>query len=135
VKRAREERRRWPYQGAPQRALLFAAAGVFLAAALPWALVLGRWLWGSPLAISWVLWAGLMTVVAAWVPWRAVVVVSALAGGGTAVGFAVWQTARIFDVCPLSLECLPGPGVGVLLAAGGAALYQAVQLLRGAARA
>ncbi len=135
MKRVREERRRWPYHGAPQRALLFAAAGVFLAAALPWALVLERWLWGSPLAISWVLWAGLMTVVAAWVPWRLVVVLSALLGGGTAVGFAVWQTARIFDVCPLSLECLPGPGVGMLLAAGGAALYQAVQLLRGVARA
>jgi hypothetical protein len=75
-----------------------------------------------------------MTIVAAWVPWRVVVVVSALAGGGTAVGFAAWQTMRIFEVCPLSLECLPGPGVGVLLAAGAAALYQAVQLLRGAAR-
>ena len=135
MKRAREERRRWPYHGAPQRALLFAAAGVFLGAALPWALILGRWLWASPLAISWVLWAGLMTIVAAWVPWRPVVVLSALVGGGTAVGFAVWQTARIFDACPLSLECLPGPGVGVLLAAGAAALYQAVQLLRGGARA
>jgi len=134
VKRAREDRRRWPYHGAPQRTLLFAAAGVFLGAALPWALVLERWLWGSPLAISWVLWAGLMTIVAAWVPWRPVVILSALGGGGTAVGFAVWQTARIFDVCPLSLECLPGPGVGVLLAAGAAALYQAVQVLRGVVR-
>ena len=76
-----------------------------------------------------------MTIVAAWVPWRAIVLVSALAGGGTAVGFALWQTARILGVCPLSLECLPGPGVGVLLAAGGAALYQAAQVLRAWARA
>jgi hypothetical protein len=130
VKRARKERKRWPYLGPPQRALLFAAAGVFLGAALPWALVLEKWLWGSPLAISWVLWAGLMTIVAAWVRWRAIVVVSALSGGGTAVGFAVWQTVRIFEVCPLSLHCLPGPGLGVLLAAGAAALYQTVQLVR-----
>jgi hypothetical protein len=130
VKRGAGHRKRWPYLGPPQRALLFAAAGVFLAAALPWALILERWLWGSPLAISWVLWAGLMTIVAAWMPWRVVVVVSALAGGGTAVVLAVWQTARIFDVCPLSLQCLPGPGLGVLLAAGTAALYQTVQLVR-----
>jgi hypothetical protein len=130
VKRGVGDRRRWPYLGPPQRSLLFAAAGIFLGAALPWALVLERWLWGSPLAISWVLWAGLMTIVAAWVPWRVIVVVSALAGGGTAVGFAIWQTVRVLDVCPLSLQCLPGPGVGVLLAAGGAALYQAVQVVR-----
>jgi hypothetical protein len=102
---------------------------VFVGAALPWAFVLGRWFWGSPLALSWILWAGLMTIVAAWMPWRTVVVVSALAGGGTAIVFAVWQSFRVFSLCPLSLDCLPGPGLGVLLAAGATALYQAAQIV------
>jgi hypothetical protein len=132
VKRTLAERKRWPYHGAPQRALLFAAAGVFVGAALPWALVLERWLWASPLAISWILWAGLMTIVAAWVRWRAVVLTSAVLGGGTAVFFALWQMSRVFDLCGFSVQCLPGPGVGVLLAAGATALYQAVQIVRNA---
>jgi hypothetical protein len=62
---------------------------------------------------------------------RVLVLFSAAAGGGTAVFFAFWQTARIIDRCPLSLDCVPGPGVGVLLVAGGVALYQVARLARG----
>jgi hypothetical protein len=125
---ADKQRRRWPYFPA-QRILVFTAAGIFLGAALPWAIVLGRAFWAAPLALAWTLWAGLMTLAAAVLPWRAVVLVSALSGGGTAVGFALWQSARIFDRCALSLDCVPGPGVGLLVAAGGATVYQGVQLV------
>jgi hypothetical protein len=77
----------------------------------------------------WTLWAGLVTLAAAVVRWRRVVLVSAAFGGGVAVFFALWQTARIVDKC-LSLDCLPGPGLGFLLAGGTAALYRLVRLLR-----
>jgi hypothetical protein len=120
----KRERRRWPYF--PRQALLlFAAFGIFIGSVLPWALVLGQSLRGSPLAVSWTLWAGLMTIAAALVPWRIAFALSALAGGGTAVALAVWQTARILDRCPFSLDCLPGPGLGLMAAGGGAALYLA----------
>jgi hypothetical protein len=109
--------------------MLFAGLGIFVGAALPWALVLGQSLWGSPLALSWTLWAGLMTLAAAMIPWRPLFLLSALSGGGTALFFAVWQTARVLDRCPLSLDCLPGPGLGLLLVAGGAAVYQAGKVL------
>ena len=122
-----ERRPRWPYF-VEQLVLLFAAIGMAVGAFLPWALVLGHGLQASLLGLSWTLWAAIITLTAAIVRWRTVVVVSAALGGGTAAVLAVWQTARILDRCPLSLDCLPGPGLGLLLTAGGAALYQAVRL-------
>ncbi len=123
-----ERRPRWPYY-VEQLVLLFAAIGMVVGAFLPWALVLGHGLQASLLALSWTLWAAIITLTAAIVRWRVVVILSAGAGGGTAVALAVWQTARILDRCPLSLDCLPGPGLGLLLTAGGAACYQAIRLL------
>ena len=122
-----DKRSGWPYFPA-QFVLVFAAIGMVVGAFLPWALVLGHGLQASLLALSWTLWAAIMTLTAAIVRWRVVVVVSAGVGGGTAAALAVWQTARILDRCPLSFDCLPGPGLGLLLAAGGAAAYQAVRL-------
>ena len=123
------EAKKWPYLPG-QTMLLVGALAILAGTALPWAIVLGQSLWGSPLAITWTLWAGLMALAASAVRWRSVVLISAVAGGGTAVFFAVWQTARILDRCPLSLDCIPGPGLGLLLAGGGAALYQSARLLR-----
>ena len=125
-----DRRSRWPYFP-EQLVLLFAAIGMVVGAFLPWALVLGHGLQASLLALSWTLWAAIITLTAAIVRWRLVVVVSAGAGGGTAAALAIWQTARILDRCPLSLDCLPGPGLGLVLVAGGAAAYQAVRLLLG----
>lgn len=110
--------------------MLLAALAILVGTALPWAVIVGNPVWGSPLALTSTLWAGLMTLAGAAVRWKPVVVVSALAGGGTAVFFALWQTVRIVAVC-LSLQCLPGPGLGLLLIGGGAAAYQAVELFRG----
>ena len=123
------KRERWPYLPS-QGTLLLSALAILAGTALPWAIVLGRPLWGSPGAIAWTLWAGLVTLAASAVRWRAVVVFSALAGGATAGFFAVWQTFRIVDRC-LSFDCLPGPGLGLLLAGGGAALWGACQLAYG----
>jgi hypothetical protein len=126
---ADKRRRRWPYFPV-QRVLVFTAPGIFLGAALPWAIILGQALWAAPLALAWTLWAGLMTLASAVLPWRPIVLVSALSGGGTAAAFALWQGARIFDRCALSFDCAPGPGLGVLLVAGGATVFQALQLVR-----
>jgi hypothetical protein len=125
---AKRPRPSWPYF-APQLFLLFAAIAIFVGAFLPWALVLGQSLRGSPLAVSWVLWGGLMTLAAAIVPWRLLFVVSTLTGGGTAAGVAAWQTIRILDRCPLSLDCLPGPGLGLVLGGGVAGLYLGARFL------
>ena len=127
--RDQTRQRRWPYFGG-QANLLLAAIAILIGSALPWAFILGRLLWASPLAVMWSFWAGLVTVAAAVAPWRWIAVVSALVGGATAVFFAAWQTARIVEVCAVSLDCLPGPGVGLLLAGGLAALYRAAQLAR-----
>ena len=124
-----DERRKWPYLHG-QGILLVAGLGIIVGTALPWAVVLGQSLWGSPLAIMWSFWAGLMTLAGSAVRWRLLAVVSAVAGGGTAVAFAVWQTARILDRCPLSLDCVPGPGLGALLAGGGASLYWTATFLK-----
>jgi hypothetical protein len=125
---AKRSRPNWPYFP-PQFFLVFAAIAVFVGSFLPWALVLGQSLRGAPLAVSWTLWAGLMMLAAAFVPWRAVFLASALAGGGAAVGIGVWQTARILDRCPLSLDCLPGPGLGLVVGGGVASVYLAGRYL------
>jgi hypothetical protein len=124
------ERRRWPYV-AGQGVMLLAAIGMFLGTALPWALVLGEALWGSSQALTWTISAGFATLAASIVPGRTLALASAAFGGGIATYIAIWQTARILDRCPLSLDCLPGPGLGFLLAGGLAALYQAGRPLLG----
>jgi hypothetical protein len=111
--------------------MLLAAIGIFLGTALPWALVLREALWGSPQALTWTISAGFATLAAALVPVRALALASAALGGGIASYLAIWQTARILDRCPLSLDCLPGPGLGLLLVGGLAALYQAGRPLLG----
>jgi hypothetical protein len=128
-KREAGKRPRWPYLPG-QQIVLVAGLGIIVGTALPWAVVLGQSLWGSPRAIMWSFWAGLITVAASAVRWRPVALVSATAGGATAVFFAIWQTARIVDRCPFSLDCLPGPGLGFLLAGGGAALFWSARVVR-----
>lgn len=102
---------------------------MWVGAFLPWLLILGQSLRASPLAASWALWAGLMTIAAASVRWRTIATLSAALGGGGAVYLAGWQATKLLTVC-VSLQCLPGPGVLVLFAAGVFALVQAVRLFR-----
>ena len=118
------KRARWPYFPG-QGVLVLAAIAIFIGTALPWAFVLGRSLWGSSQALTWTISAGFATLAGSMVPSRRLALGSAALGGGIAVALAVWQTARIIDRCPLSLDCLPGPGLGFLLAGGLAAAYQA----------
>ena len=68
-----------------------------------------------------------MVLAASAVRWRFLVIASAALGGCIAVVFAIWQTVRIVDAC-FSIDCLPGPGLGFLLAGGGAALYYGARL-------
>ena len=103
---------------------------MLLGSVLPWAYVLGRLLSASPTALMWTFWAGLVTLAAAVAPWRGITIVSAIAGGATAVAFAVWQTGRIVDLCGISTQCVPGPGLGLLAAGGTAALLRGVALAR-----
>jgi hypothetical protein len=81
------------------------------------------------MARAWALWAGLMTLAGAMTRWRTFVIASATLGGGASVFLAVWQTGKIVTVC-MSWQCLPGPGLGLLLFAGGAAVYQGIRMLR-----
>lgn len=122
----RAERRRWPYFPG-QAAFLVAAIVIFAGTALPWALVLGRLLWGSPGALTWTLSGGFLVLAGAIVRRRALGALSAAGGGAIAVFFALWQTSRILSRC-LSLDCLPGPGLGLLLAGGLLALYRAAAI-------
>jgi len=122
------ERRRWPYY-ASQRTLLYSGLGIMIGAFLPWALILGQGLGASPMARAWTLWAGLMTLAGTMTRWRPMVVSSGLLGGGTAVYFSLWQTSKIVSSC-LSAQCLPGPGLGLLLFGGGAALYWSYRMLK-----
>jgi hypothetical protein len=124
------ERRRWPYFPG-QGVMLLAAVGMFLGTALPWALVLGEAFWGSSQALTWTISAGFATLAASMVPARTLALSSAAFGGGVATFLAIWQTARILDRCPLSLDCVPGPGLGLLLVGGLAALYQVARPLLG----
>jgi hypothetical protein len=128
--RGRSGGARWPYLGTPQKALLLAGLGVWAGAALPWAIILGRVLWGAPLAVSWTLWAGLMVLAGASVRWPILAAASAAVGGGTAIWFGAWQGGRILSTCPLSTQCLPGPGIVVLVAAGAIAIVQARRILQ-----
>lgn len=119
---AKRSKQTWPYFP-PQFFLLFAAIAVFVGSFLPWALVLGQSLRGAPLAVSWTLWAGLMMLAGTFVRWRLLFLLSGGGGGGVAVGIGLWQTARIFERCSFSLDCLPGPGLGLLVGGGLVALY------------
>jgi hypothetical protein len=120
---------RWPYFGRSQKRLLLAGIAMWIGALLPWVLILGQSLQAAPLAMSWALWAGLMTLAAASVRWRLIATLSAVLGGGGAVYLAAWQVTALFDSC-LSMQCLPGPGLLLLLAAGSFALVQALNLFR-----
>jgi hypothetical protein len=131
VANAQTHTRRWPYFPG-QLQLLLAGVAMVVGSLLPWAYVVGVLLSASPVALMWALWAGVVTIAAGVVRWRRVVLVSALAGGLTGAFFAAWQTARILDACSLSLHCLPGPGVGFLLAGALAALHSARGVLRAA---
>jgi hypothetical protein len=116
---------RWPYfPGQPS--LLAAAVAIFLGSALPWAFVFGQFLWGSAAALTWTLSAGLLVLAAAMVRWRLLALLSAGGGGAIAGFFALWQTGRILTRC-LSLDCVPGPGLGLLLGGGLLALYHAAR--------
>jgi hypothetical protein len=122
------EQKRWPYFAA-QRTFLYAGLGIVIGAFLPWALILGQGLGASPMARAWTLWAGLMTLAGTMSKWRPLVVSSGFLGGGTAVYFAVWQTTKIVTAC-FSPQCLPGPGLGLMLFAGGAAFYWSFRMVR-----
>jgi hypothetical protein len=120
--------KRWPYLPA-QGLALASAVMVFLGTALPWARVLGDSLWGSAGALTWTLSGGCLVLASAIVRRRGLAAGSALAGGAIAVYFGVWQTARIFERCGLTLDCLPGPGLGFVLAGGLGAGYVGARLL------
>ena len=53
---------RWPYFGRPQKTLVFAGLATWAGVALPWFFFrpLNITRYASPLAASWLLWAGLM---------------------------------------------------------------------------
>lgn len=123
----------WPYLPS-QKILLVAGIGILAGTALPWVLLFGKAVWGTPLAVSWTLWAGIMVLASAAVRWRTIVLVSAFIGGGVALYFGAWQTLRIMTTC-FSFHCLPGPGLGLLVIGGIAALYQVVRMVRGRAAA
>lgn len=121
---------KWPYFGVFQRNLLFAGLGMWIGVALPWALVLGKALWGAPMAASWALWAGLIAIAGGAVRWRNLAALSGLIGGTVAVYFALWQTTHIVQTCSLSIHCVPGPGLGLLLIGGIVAITNSYRLYR-----
>lgn len=123
------DQRRWPYLGRAQKRLLVSGIAMWIGAFLPWLLILGQSLRATPLAVSWALWAGLMTIAGASVRWRGVAALSALLGGGAAVYLSAWQMTKLLGVC-VSAQCLPGPGVAVFFGAGIVALFQAYGLFR-----
>src|SRR5919106_559789 len=96
-------RRRWPYFGTAQKMLLGCGLAMWIGSSLPWVIIrpLGFYGRASVLALSWVLWAGLMTMGAAIARWRLVSLLSALFGGVVAVYLTLWQTWRVFDACSL----------------------------------
>jgi hypothetical protein len=129
------QRPRWPYFGPPQKRLVFAGFGIWIGLALPWFVFrpLGITRYASPLAASWVLWAGLMAMAGAMARWRLVALISALLGGGTALYIGFWQMLLILQRCGLDvrLQCFPGPGVLLVQAVAAVVLFQAWQLFQG----
>ena len=128
------KRPRWPYFGAPQKRLVFAGFGIWIGLALPWFIFrpLGISRYASPLAASWVLWAGLMVLAGAVARWHLLALLSALAGGGTAFFFGFWQMLVILQRCgfDFQLQCFPGPGVFIVQATAMVVLYQAYLLFQ-----
>ncbi len=127
-------RPRWPYFGPAQKVLLACGVAMWVGSSLPWVIIRPLDYYGraSALALAWTLWAGLMTMGAAIAPWRLVTVFSALGGGAVAAYLAGWQTLRVLQTCSFSqlirLDCVPGPGVIITLAAGGVAIWQGWRL-------
>jgi hypothetical protein len=134
-RRVTGRRGRWPYFGAPQRRLVFAGFGIWIGLALPWFISrpLGVSRHASPIAASWVLWAGLMVLAGAVARWRLLALVSALTGGGTAFVLGFWQMLVILQRCgfDVHLRCFPGPGLFVVQALAALGLFQGYRLLRG----
>lgn len=134
-RRPSAERPRWPYFGPPQKRLLFAGFGIWIGTALPWFVFrpLGVTRYASPLAASWILWAGLMALAGAMARWRMVALVSAVMGGGTALYIGFWQMLLILQRCGFDtrLQCFPGPGVVLVQATAAVVLFQAWRLFQG----
>lgn len=134
--RAPGARPRWPYFGPAQKLLVGCGFAIWIGVALPWVILppVDIYLRVSPLTVSWLLWAGLMTLAGGIAPWRPAALASAVGGGGTAVYLAMWQTQRLLQRCGLSslasLDCLPGPGLLLAFGAGALALWQAWRILR-----
>lgn len=109
---------------------------MWVSLALPWVILTPVGFYGrvSSLALSWMLWAGLVSLAGGIAPWQPAVVVSAMAGGGTAAYLALWQARRLLGLCGfsrvVSFDCLPGPGLLIALAAGAFALRQGWRILR-----
>lgn len=125
---------RWPYFGVPQKRLLFAGFGIWIGTALPWFIFrpLGITRYASPLAASWLLWAGLMALAGAVARWRFLALVSAALGGGTALILSGWQMLIILDRCGVDvrLECVPGPGLFLIIATAIVVLVQGWRLFQ-----
>lgn len=131
---ATTDRPRWPYFGSPQRRLLLAGFGIWFGTALPWFVFrpLGLSRHASPVAASWVLWAGLMLLAGAVARWRSLALISAVAGGTTALALASWQLFVILQRCGIDvhLQCIPGPGLFVVEALAVVGLIQGHQIFR-----
>jgi hypothetical protein len=128
------ERPRWPYFGPPQKRLVFAGFAIWIGLALPWFIFrpLGIARYASPLAASWILWAGLMAMAGAMARWRLLALISALLGGGTALYIGFWQMLLILRRCgfDLQLQCFPGPGVLIVQATAVVVLFQCWRLFQ-----
>lgn len=133
---AEKQKPRWPYFGAAQKRLLFCGFVIWIATALPWLIIrpLGISRHASPLAASWLLWAGLMSMAGAMARWRMLALTSAVLAGGTAIVLAGWQTLDVLDRCQLrhavALRCVPGPGLFILLVASVFVLFQAWRIFQ-----
>lgn len=135
-KPAAADKPRWPYFGKPQKVMVFAGFGMWIGVALPWFVLreLNITRFASPLAASWVLWAGLMAFAGAVARWRLLAVVSAVAGGGTAFVISFWQLLIIFQRCgfDVRMRCFPGPGVFAIVATSMVVLVQGYRVFMAA---
>ena len=127
---------RWPYFGKPQKTLVFAGFAMWIGVALPWFVFrpLDVTRFASPLAASWVLWAGLMALAGAVARWRLLAAFSAFAGGATGFVIAFWQLLIIFQRCgfDVRMRCFPGPGVFAIVATSVVVLVQGYRVLMAA---